>query len=357
MKKDLTFLGIETSCDETAASVVRQDRDGNIKILSNVVSSQVNEHLKFGGVVPENAARSHTEKIDIIIKKAMEDSKCEFTELDGVAATAGPGLLVCLMVGLSAGKSIAGILKKPFLAINHLEGHALTPRIFNKVEFPYLLLLVSGGHTQFLFVDGIGKYKRIGTTIDDALGETFDKTAKMIGLEFPGGPKIEKLAENGNENAYVLPRPILNHPGCNLSFAGLKTAILQLSSKIKSEKDKENLAASFQKTINEILNVKCKSAMNEFSSTHKKNKKVFVISGGVAANKSIRNNLDQLSKEMGFENFFPPIELCSDNAAMIAWAGIERFKNGIEDNLDVLAKPRWPLDPDAPFLKGAGVKY
>jgi N6-L-threonylcarbamoyladenine synthase len=357
MKKDLTFLGIETSCDETAASVVRQDRDGNIKILSNVVSSQVNEHLKFGGVVPENAARSHAEKIDIIIKKAMEDSKCEFTELDGVAATAGPGLLVCLMVGLSAGKSIAGILKKPFLAINHLEGHALTPRIFNKVEFPYLLLLVSGGHTQFLIVDGIGKYKRIGTTIDDALGETFDKTAKMIGLEFPGGPKIEKLAENGDENAYVLPRPILNHPGCNLSFAGLKTAILQLSSKIKSEKDKENLAASFQKTINEILNVKCKSAMNEFSSTHKKSKKVFVISGGVAANKSIRNNIDQLSKEMGFENFFPPIELCSDNAAMIAWAGIERFKNGIEDNLDVLAKPRWPLDPEAPFLKGAGVKY
>ena len=357
MKKDLTFLGIETSCDETAASVVRQDRDGNIKILSNVISSQVNEHLKFGGVVPENAARSHAEKIDIIIKKAMEDSKCEFTELDGVAATAGPGLLVCLMVGLSAGKSIAGILKKPFLAINHLEGHALTPRIFNKVEFPYLLLLVSGGHTQFLIVDGIGKYKRIGTTIDDALGETFDKTAKMIGLEFPGGPKIEKLAENGNKNAYVLPRPILSHPGCNLSFAGLKTAILQLSSKIKSEKDKENLAASFQKTINEILNVKCKSAMNEFSSTHKKNKKVFVISGGVAANKSIRNNLDQLSKEMGFENFFPPIELCSDNAAMIAWAGIERFKNGIEDNLEVLAKPRWPLDPNAPFLKGAGVKY
>ena len=357
MKKDLTFLGIETSCDETAASVVRQGRNGNIKILSNVISSQVNEHLKFGGVVPENAARSHAEKIDIIIKKAMEDSKCEFTELDGVAATAGPGLLVCLMVGLSAGKSIAGILKKPFLAINHLEGHALTPRIFNKVEFPYLLLLVSGGHTQFLIVDGIGKYKRIGTTIDDALGETFDKTAKMIGLEFPGGPKIEKLAENGNENAYVLPRPILNHPGCNLSFAGLKTAILQLSSKIKSEKDKENLAASFQKTINEILNVKCKSAMNEFSSTHKKSKKVFVISGGVAANKSIRNNLDQLSKEMGFENFFPPIELCSDNAAMIAWAGIERFKKGIKDNLDVLAKPRWPLDPDAPFLKGAGVKY
>ena len=357
MKKDLTFLGIETSCDETAASVVRQDRDENIKILSNVVSSQVNEHLKFGGVVPENAARSHAEKIDIIIKKAIEDSKCEFTELDGVAATAGPGLLVCLMVGLSAGKSIAGILKKPFLAINHLEGHALTPRIFNKVEFPYLLLLVSGGHTQFLIVDGIGKYKRIGTTIDDALGETFDKTAKMIGLEFPGGPKIEKLAENGNENAYVLPRPILSHPGCNLSFAGLKTAILKLSSKIKSEKDKENLAASFQKTINEILNVKCKSAMNEFSSTHKKSKKVFVISGGVAANKSIRNNLDQLSKEMGFENFFPPIELCSDNAAMIAWAGIERFKKGIKDNLDVLAKPRWPLDPDAPFLKGAGVKY
>ncbi len=183
MKKDLTFLGIETSCDETAASIVREDAEGNVKILSNVVSSQVDEHLKFGGVVPENAARSHAEKIDIIIKKAIDDSKCKFEELDGIAATAGPGLLVCLMVGLSAGKSIAGILKKPFLAINHLEGHALTPRIFDKIEFPYLLLLVSGGHTQFLIVEGIGKYKRIGTTIDDALGETFDKTAKMIGLD------------------------------------------------------------------------------------------------------------------------------------------------------------------------------
>jgi len=231
MKKDLTFLGIETSCDETAASVVREDTKGNVEILSNVVSSQVEEHLKFGGVVPENAARSHAEKIDIIIKKAIEDSKCKFEELDGVAATAGPGLLVCLMVGLSAGKSIAGILKKPFLAINHLEGHALTPRIFNKIDFPYLLLLVSGGHTQFLIVEGVGKFKRIGTTIDDALGETFDKTAKMIGLEFPGGPKIEILAKNGDETTYVLPKPILNHPGCNLSFAGLKTAILNYHQK------------------------------------------------------------------------------------------------------------------------------
>ena len=188
MKKDLTFLGIETSCDETAAAVVREDSDGNVKILSNVVSSQVDEHLEFGGVVPENAARSHAEKIDIIIKKAIEDSKCEFTKLDGVAATAGPGLLVCLMVGLSAGKSIAGILKKPFLAINHLEGHALTPRIFDKIEFPYLLLLVSGGHTQFLIVDGIGKYKRIGTTIDDALGDEVRITVVAAGFE-GGEPK------------------------------------------------------------------------------------------------------------------------------------------------------------------------
>jgi N6-L-threonylcarbamoyladenine synthase len=357
MKKDLTFLGIETSCDETAASIVREEKDGSVKILSNVVSSQVDEHLKFGGVVPENAARSHAEKIDLIIKKAIDDSKYKFEELDGVAATAGPGLLVCLMVGLSAGKSIAGILKKPFLAINHLEGHALTARIFNKINFPYLLLLVSGGHTQFLIVEDIGKYKRIGTTIDDALGETFDKTAKMIGLEFPGGPKLEKLAKHGDERTYVLPKPILNHPGCNLSFAGLKTSILNLLPKIKTDKDKENLAASFQKTINEILYSKCKVAMNEFSSKYKKAKKVFVISGGVAANHSIRKNLEKLSKEMDFENLFPPAELCSDNGAMIAWAGIERFKSGIEDNLEVLAKPRWPLDPEAPFLKGAGVKY
>jgi N6-L-threonylcarbamoyladenine synthase len=357
MNKSLTFLGIETSCDETAAAVVQKDSQGNVKILSNIVSSQIDEHLKFGGVVPENAARAHAEKIDIIIKKALHKSKLSFKDLDGVAATAGPGLLVCLMIGLSAGKSIAAILKKPFLAINHLEGHALTARIFNKISFPYLLLLISGGHTQFLIVEGVGKYKRIGTTIDDALGETFDKTAKMLGIEFPGGPKIEKFAKLGDENFFNLPKPIIHHPGCNLSFAGLKTAILQITRTIKNQKQKNDLAASFQKTINEILYLKCKNAMKQFTNQYKNKNKIFVISGGVAANKSIRKNLDDLSIEMNFKNFFPPIEFCSDNGTMIAWAGIERFEKGIKDKLDVIAKPRWPLDPSAAFLKGAGVKY
>lgn len=356
MKDNLIFLGIETSCDETAASVVSV-KNNKAVIHSNVISSQVEEHLKFGGVVPENAARSHAEKIDIIIKKAMTDSRCKFEDLDGIATTAGPGLLVCLMVGLSAGKTLAGFLKKPFLAINHLEGHALTPRMFEHIEFPYLLLLISGGHSQFLITEGVGKYKRIGTSIDDALGEAFDKTAKMIGLSYPGGPKIEKLAEKGDPNFYKLPKPIFNNPGCNMSFAGLKTSILQISKKIKNKKAKENLAASFQKTINDILYKKCSNAMHEFLKLYKPKNNHFIVSGGVAANQSIRNNLRALSEKLNFSIFFPPFELCTDNGAMIAWAGIERFRLGFRDELNFEARPRWPLDMNAPFLKGAGVKH
>jgi len=358
MRKSLIFLGIESSCDETAASIVRENQDGSIDILSNIVSSQIKEHKPFGGVVPELAARSHVEKIDVIIEKAIKESGISIETITGVATTAGPGLLVCLMVGMSAGKTIATFLKKPFLAINHLEGHALSPRLIQKIKFPYLLLLISGGHSQFLEVQGVNKYKRLGTTIDDALGEAFDKTAKILGIDFPGGPKIEKFAKLGDKNGFVLPKPILHKSGCNLSFSGLKTAVLHASKAIKTKQGRYDLAASFQHTINEILKIKSKKAMQMFLQNNKKIKNpFFVIAGGVAANKSIRNNLENVCKENGFENLFPPSSLCSDNAAMIAWAGIERYKKKLIDNTKFSARPRWPLDEKAPFLKGAGVDH
>ena len=356
MKKRLTFLGIETSCDETAAAIVKNNSDGTGEILSNIVSSQVEEHREFGGIVPELAARAHVEKIEFIVQKAIEESNLDLENLDGIAATAGPGLIVCLTVGLNTGKAIAGSLKKPFIAVNHLEGHALSPKINNKIEFPYLLLLISGGHTQFLEVNGVNNYKRLGTTIDDALGEAFDKTAKLLGIEFPGGPKIEEWAKKGDGGYFKLPKPILKKGGCNLSFAGLKTAVLRTSKKLKNEKEKYHLAASFQKTINEILYEKTKIAMEEFSKNKKNKQNTFVIAGGVAANLSIRENLSKLAKEKNFTSIFPPINLCSDNAAMIAWAGIERYKINLIDNLEFPSKARWPLDSSAPFLKGPGLK-
>ena len=356
MKEKLTFLGIETSCDETAASVVREKADGTGEILSNIVSSQIEEHKEFGGVVPEIAARAHVEKIEFIINEALKESNLNFHNIDGIAATAGPGLIVCLTVGLNIGKAIAGSLEKPFIAVNHLEGHALSPKINNNIKFPYLLLLISGGHTQFLEVNGINNYKRLGTTIDDALGEAFDKTAKLLGIEFPGGPKIEEWAKKGDENYFKLPKPILKKGGCNLSFAGLKTAALRTSKELKNQEEKYHLAASFQKTINEILYEKTKVAMDQFLMNKKNIEKTFVIAGGVAANLKIRENLTKLSKEKSFSSIFPPINLCSDNAAMIAWAGIERFKINLIDTLKFPSKARWPLDESAPILKGPGIK-
>ena len=356
MKEKLTFLGIETSCDETAASVVREKADGTGEILSNVVSSQIEEHKEFGGVVPEIAARAHVEKIEFIIKKALKESNLSFDKINGIAATAGPGLIVCLTVGLNAGKAIAGSLKKPFVAVNHLEGHALSPKINKRIKFPYLLLFISGGHTQFLEVKGVNDYKRFGTTIDDALGEAFDKTAKLLGIEFPGGPKIEEWAKKGDENYFELPKPILKKGGCNLSFAGLKTAVLRTSKKLKSQKEKYHLAASFQKTINEILYEKTKIAMKEFLKNKENKENTFVIAGGVAANLLIRKNLSELAMKNNFKYIFPPINLCSDNAAMIAWAGIERYKKNLINSLEFPSKARWPLDNSAPFLKGPGLK-
>ena len=356
MSKKPLILGIETSCDETAASLITENDQGNPVILSNVVSSQVDIHREFGGVVPELAARSHIEKIDWIVEKAIKESGKRINEIDAVASTAGPGLIVCLSVGLSFGKAFATSINKPFIAVNHLEGHALSPKIGSNLNYPYLLLLISGGHSQYLSVQQLGKYKRLGTTIDDALGEAFDKTAKLLGIEFPGGPQIEILAAKGDPNKYNLPKPIFNKGGCNLSFAGLKTAVLRISKNIKSEKEKFDLAASFQKIIEEILYKKTKNAFIEFEKLNNPKDKVFVVAGGVAANKKIRSMLIKLCKEENYQSIFPPMELCGDNAAMIAMVGLERFKLKQFSNLDHPAKPRWPLDENAAFLKGAGIR-
>ena len=356
MSKKPVILGIETSCDETAVALIRENNEGEPEILSNIVSSQVDIHKEFGGVVPELAARAHIEKIDLIAKKAIDESGINLNDVDAVATTAGPGLIVCLSVGLNFGKAIAASLKKPFIAVNHLEGHALSPKLNSKINYPYLLLLISGGHTQYLCVEGLGKYKRLGTTIDDAVGEAFDKTAKLLGIEFPGGPKIEEFSKKGDPTKFDLPKPIINKGGCNLSFAGLKTAILRITKKIKTEQDKYDLAASFQKTVEEILYKKTKIAFTEFKKINRNKNNLFVIAGGVASNKKIRDRLNSLSKEENFETVFPPINLCSDNAAMIALVGLEKFKKNQFDNLDFPAKPRWQLDEDAIFLKGAGVK-
>jgi len=356
MSKKPLILGIESSCDETAASIITENQQGNPIVLSNIISSQVEVHKEFGGVVPELAARAHMEKIDWIVQKAIDDSGRKIEEIDAVASTAGPGLIVCLSVGLSFGKAFSLALNKPFIAVNHLEGHALSPKINSSLNYPYLLLLISGGHSQFLNVQGLGKYKRLGTTIDDALGEAFDKTAKLLGIEFPGGPQIEVLAKKGDPKKYDLPKPIFNKGGCNLSFAGLKTAILRISKNIETEQEKFDLAASFQKTVEEILYKKTKIAFADFEKQNKVKQKVFVVAGGVAANKNIRSMLTNLCNEENYQSIFPPIELCGDNAAMIAMVGLEKFKLRQFDKLDHPAKPRWPLDEDAAFLKGAGVK-
>ena len=356
MSKKPLILGIESSCDETAASIITENQQGNPIVLSNIISSQVEVHKEFGGVVPELAARAHMEKIDWIVQKAIDDSGRKIEEIDAVASTAGPGLIVCLSVGLSFGKAFSLALNKPFIAVNHLEGHALSPKLNSSLNYPYLLLLISGGHSQFLNVKGLGKYKRLGTTIDDALGEAFDKTAKLLGIEFPGGPQIEVLAKKGDPKKYDLPKPIFNKGGCNLSFAGLKTAILRIAKNIKTEQEKFDLAASFQRTVEEILYKKTKIAFEEFEKQNELKEKIFVVAGGVAANKNIRSMLTNLSNEENYKSIFPPIELCGDNAAMIAMVGLEKFKLKQFNNLDYPAKPRWPLDENAAFLKGAGVQ-
>lgn len=343
--QDLTVLGIETSCDETAAAVVR-GRPGEVPaILSNIVLSQIDEHRGYGGVVPEIAARAHVDHLDRIVSEAMADAGVAFEDLDGVAGTAGPGLIGGVIVGLMTAKSIAFCHKKPFLAVNHLAGHALSPRLTEELPFPYLLLLVSGGHCQLLAVAGPESYTRYGTTIDDAVGEAFDKTAKLLGLGYPGGPAVQRIAEQGDPTAIDLPRPLTGRPGCDFSFSGLKTAIARAADAVQAPSAQEaaGIAASFQAAVCDVIEDRTANAMDRFTDAHPSSDRALVVAGGVAANTAIRERLNKLCARNGFRFVAPPIHLCTDNAAMIAWAGIERLALGHSDSFDVSPRARWPL--------------
>ena len=347
--KPVIILGIESSCDETAAAVLRRDNRGDVSILSSIISSQDDEHRPFGGVVPEIAARAHIQKIDQIIDDAISKSGVEYGNLSAIAATSGPGLIGGVIAGLLSAKGLAMALGKPLISINHLEGHALSPRLSAPCPFPYLLLLVSGGHTQLLSVNGIGDYVRLGSTIDDAAGEAFDKTARVMGLGFPGGPAVEKMAEIGNPNAVKLPRPLRGQDNANFSFAGLKTAVARAyEASEKTEKAKANIAASFQQAVCDVLEERTSRAMDMYlTDNHEYSPHRFVIAGGVAANKAIRQTLEKLCLKKGFTLTAPPLEFCTDNAAMIALAGIEHYLLGKFAPLGLAARPRWPLDQSA----------
>ncbi len=357
MSKNRLVLGIESSCDETSVSIVKEISDDNQEILSNIVNSQVKIHEKSGGVIPEMAARSHSMVIDKLIATALKKAKIQLHEIDAIAATAGPGLLGGLIVGVVAAKTLASVINKPFIAINHLEGHALSAKLEHKIKYPYLLLLVSGGHTEFTIINSFNNYKRIGTTLDDALGEAFDKSARVLGFKYPGGPEIEKRSKNGDENKYQFPKPIINQSNCNFSFSGLKTAVAQkvTAEKNPDKKFKNDIAASFQKTICDILENKTNYAISEFKKFCPDKKISIVVAGGVAANQKIRGVLSKIVKKNHYDIFFPSLYLCTDNAAMIAYAGLERLKRKKTNSLEFKPKPRWPLDPNAVFLKGKRV--
>jgi len=346
----MIVLGIETSCDETAAAVVERRADGSGRIRSDVILSQISDHAAFGGVVPEIAARAHVEALDGVIAAAMREADVEFSGLDAVAATAGPGLIGGVIVGLTTAKAIALAAGKPLVAVNHLEGHALTARLTDGVPFPYLLLLVSGGHTQFLAVDGVARYRRLGTTIDDALGEAFDKAAKLLGLPYPGGPAIEAAARRGDGARFALPRPLAGKPGADFSLSGLKTALRLAAEAIAplSEEDVDDLAASFQAAVVDIVRDRAAHAMLMFEASSPLSAGVLVIAGGVAANQAIRAALAEATAQHGFRLVAPPARLCADNGVMIAWAGAERLALGLTDSLEAPARARWPLaDPGA----------
>lgn len=340
-------LGIESSCDETAASVLRRSANGDITILSSIIASQDEHHAKFGGVVPEIAARAHMNKIDSIIDQAVDSAGVDYADLSAIAATSGPGLIGGVIAGLMAAKGLSMALDVPLIAVNHLEGHALSPRLAGVCEFPYLLLLVSGGHTQLLSVKGLGDYERLGSTVDDAAGEAFDKTAKVMGLGFPGGPNVERIAKGGNPKAVKLPRPYWGKDHANFSFAGLKTAVARAwDASDKSEKSTQDIAASFQSTVCEVLCERTVKAMDMFTASlaPANAPRRFVVAGGVAANTAIRGALDALCIKKGFSLNAPPLVYCTDNAAMIALAGIEHLMRGEVSDLSAKARPRWPLD-------------
>jgi len=341
----MVILGIETTCDETAAAVVRRTIDGRGQILSNVVLSQIGEHAEFGGVVPEIAARAHVEALDSIIAKAMGEAGVEFAELDGVAAAAGPGLIGGLIVGLTTAKAIALAHAKPLIAVNHLEAHALTARLTDATPFPYCLFLASGGHTQILGVRGVGDYLRLGGTVDDAIGEAFDKTAKLLGLGYPGGPLVEKEAMRGDAARFALPRPMTGRRDADFSLSGLKTALRLEAEKIAplSDQDVADLCASFQQAVVDVVKDRLRSGLAMFR-VHIGTPKALVCAGGVAANQAIRKVLHRVAFEIGTVLVAPPPALCTDNGAMIAWAGAERLALGLTDPLDVAPRARWPLN-------------
>jgi len=349
----MIVLGIETSCDETAAAVV----DAKKRVRAEAILSQQAEHRPYGGIVPEVAARAHLEHLDRLIAGVMAEADVDFGGLAGVAATGGPGLIGGVMVGVMTAKAIAAVCGLPFLAVNHLEGHALSARLVADVDFPYLLLLVSGGHCQLLVVEGVGHYRRLGTTVDDALGEAFDKVAKILGLGYPGGPAIEAMAAHGNAARFALPRPMKGRAGCDFSFSGLKTAVGHAVAGLGAlaEQNAADLAAAFQEAAADVLEDRCANAIDAFRALHPEGD-TLVIAGGVAANQTVRQRLKELAEKHGLRLIAPPPKLCTDNGTMIAWAGIERLRLGLVDALDFAPRPRWPLDPTAPPAVGAGVK-
>ena len=354
MKKKI-ILGIETSCDDTSIAVVDSDQN----ILSNIVVNQNNYHQQFGGIVPEIAARAHLHLIDTTLKKSLQKAGVELSDIDIFCATGGPGLIGGLIVGTTFAKTLSWSLKKPYVAVNHLEGHALTARLITNIEYPYLLLLVSGGHTQLLAVENVGKYQRISTTLDDAAGETFDKAAKMLNLPIPGGPEIEKYSLNGNEKLFVLPRPMLKSKNPNFSFSGLKTAFSKYINKNNVDDYRNDLAASLQLAISDCIVDRTKLAIKIFQNNVSKNV-TLIVAGGVAANLKIRAELKKLCTKESIDFFAPPLYLCTDNGAMIAWAGFEKFMNYGASDFNFKPRPRWPLDPEAfklyPTMKRVGKK-
>jgi N6-L-threonylcarbamoyladenine synthase len=341
----MRILGIETTCDETAAAVVGIGFDGRGEILSNEVLSQIAEHAAYGGVVPEIAARAHVEVIDRLVARALATAGCALKDLDGIAAAAGPGLIGGVMIGLTTAKALSLVTRKPLMAVNHLEAHALTARLTDGIPFPYLLLLASGGHTQLVAVKGVGEYTRIGTTIDDAIGEAFDKVAKLLGLGYPGGPQVEREALKGDPERFALPRPMLGRAEPDFSLSGLKTALRLEAERIAplTGGDVADLCAGFQAAVVDVVADRTRVGLRAFREVAG-HPTALVVAGGVAANQAIRGALQRLAVETGLKMVAPPLALCGDNGAMIAWAGLERLRLGLVDDITAPARARWPLD-------------
>ncbi|UWR39925.1 tRNA (adenosine(37)-N6)-threonylcarbamoyltransferase complex transferase subunit TsaD [Phaeobacter inhibens] len=361
MEQSLTLLGLESSCDDTAAAVVRQSGRGPAEVLSSIVFGQTELHSAFGGVVPEIAARAHAEKLDHCVRDALAAADLRLQDMDAIAVTAGPGLIGGVISGVMCAKGLAAATGLPLVGVNHLAGHALTPRLTDAVPYPYLMLLVSGGHCQYLIVRGPDDFKRLGGTIDDAPGEAFDKTARLLGLPQPGGPSVQKEAESGDPRRFRFPRPLLDRPDCNLSFSGLKTALMRMRDQVMAEKggltrqDRADLCAGFQAAVADVLAEKTRRAIRRYLEEVPTTRTV-AVAGGVAANTAIRAVLETVCTEVGAQFVAPPLALCTDNAAMIAYAGLERFRSGERDGMELSARPRWPLDQSSPAMLGSGKK-